>query len=128
MEMSSTTEKVINDLNIAKFILCNPQMLNPEMCIKIGQAINSAINLLSPRVLTADELKEGESYWFVAGVDFIPRSVICVHREDDALKPYITFTWQYGTFSWEPENYGKTWYCWTAKPTTEQVKEIEWDD
>lgn len=42
----SATEKVINDLNIAKFILCNPQMLNSEMCIKIGQAINSAINLL----------------------------------------------------------------------------------
>lgn len=39
-------EKVIEDLNIAKNILNFPQMLNPEMCIKIGRAINSAIDLL----------------------------------------------------------------------------------
>ena len=45
MEMSAT-ENIIKDLNIAKFILCNQQMLNPEMCIKIGQAINNAINLI----------------------------------------------------------------------------------
>lgn len=48
----SATEKVINDLNVAKFILCNPQMLNPEMCIRIGQVINSAIDLLTPRAPT----------------------------------------------------------------------------
>lgn len=39
-------EKAINDLNTAKLILCNPQMLAPEMRIKIGQAITSAIDLL----------------------------------------------------------------------------------
>lgn len=39
-------EKVIDDLNAAKLILCNPQMLAPEMCIRVGQAITSAINLL----------------------------------------------------------------------------------
>jgi len=39
-------EKAINDLNVAKYILCNPQMLTPEMCVKIGQAITSAIDLL----------------------------------------------------------------------------------
>ena len=116
----SATESVIKDLNIAKFILCNPQMLNPEMCIRIGQAINSAIDLLTPRVLTLEELKEGESYWLTAGKDFIPQPVICVHREDDALKPYITFACQYGTCSLKTESYGKTWYCWTAKPTDEQ--------
>lgn len=39
-------EKVIEDLNIAKNILNFPQMLSPEMCIKIGQAISAAIELL----------------------------------------------------------------------------------
>ena len=39
-------EKVINDLNVAKHILCNPQMLTPEMCISIGQAITSTLDLL----------------------------------------------------------------------------------
>ena len=42
----STTEIAIDDLNKAKLILCNPQMLTPEMCIRIGQAITSAITLL----------------------------------------------------------------------------------
>ena len=39
-------EKVINDLNVAKLTLCQPQMLTPEMCIRIGRAITSAIALL----------------------------------------------------------------------------------
>lgn len=43
----NATERVINDLNTAKLTLCNPQMLTPEMCVKIGYAINSAINLLT---------------------------------------------------------------------------------
>lgn len=39
-------EKVINDLNVAKLMLCNPKMLTPEMCVKIGKAITSSIHLL----------------------------------------------------------------------------------
>ena len=42
----SSTEKVIENLDIAKLILCNPQMLTPEMCIRIGEAITSPIALL----------------------------------------------------------------------------------
>ena len=42
----SATERVIDYLNVAKLMLCNPQVLTPEMCVKIGQAINSAIDLL----------------------------------------------------------------------------------
>ena len=58
----SAIEKVINDLNIAKFILCNPQMLNPEMCIRIGQAITSAIDLLTSQALiTAEPITEKEA-------------------------------------------------------------------
>lgn len=39
-------EKVINDLNVAKLILCNPQTLTFEMKIKIGQAITNGITML----------------------------------------------------------------------------------
>ena len=43
----SPTERVINDLNVVKITLCNLQMpLTPEMRIKIGQVITSAIDLL----------------------------------------------------------------------------------
>ena len=40
------TEKTIENLNTAKIILCYQQMLTPEMCIRIGQAITDAIALL----------------------------------------------------------------------------------
>ena len=42
----TSREEVISDLNVAKLMLCNPQVLTPEMCVKIGQAISSAIVLL----------------------------------------------------------------------------------
>ena len=43
----SATEKVINDLNVAIFMLGNTQItLNQELRIRIGQAITSAIDLL----------------------------------------------------------------------------------
>ena len=40
-------DNVINDLNTAKLILCNPQMLTPEMRVRIGQVVTSAIDLLT---------------------------------------------------------------------------------
>ena len=56
----SNRDSVINDLNVAKLILCNPQMLTPEMCIKIGQAITSAISLLKEQEpMTPEEFKDG---------------------------------------------------------------------
>lgn len=48
------TEKVIIDLNEAKHILCHPQMLTPEMCIRIGKAITSAIVLLKEQEAQRD--------------------------------------------------------------------------
>lgn len=40
-------ENVLNELNVAKIILCNQQMLTPEMCVKIGRVITNAIDLLT---------------------------------------------------------------------------------
>ena len=39
-------EEIVDDLNVAKLVLCNHQMLTPEMCFLIGQAITRAIDLL----------------------------------------------------------------------------------
>lgn len=79
-----------------------------------------------PKVVTLDEIKDGEAYWFQRGQMLVTRPVICIHREDDTRKPYITFAWQFGTFSWDSEDYGKTWRCWTAKPTDEQREAAKW--
>lgn len=52
----STTEKIINDLNVAKLMLCNSQTLTPEICIRIGQAITNAIDLLKEQQNLIDEI------------------------------------------------------------------------
>ena len=55
-------EKVVSDLNTSKRILCYPQMLNPEMCIKIGLAITDAIDLLKEQEAVKPKLV-GPSMW-----------------------------------------------------------------
>ncbi len=54
----NATEKVINDLNVAIFMLGNTQItLNYELRIRIGQAITSAIDMLNaqPRWISVEE-------------------------------------------------------------------------
>ena len=53
-------DSIINDLYVAKRIICNPQMHTPEMCIRIGQSITSAIALLKEQGhMTPEEFKDG---------------------------------------------------------------------
>lgn len=52
------TERVINDLNVAKLMLCNSQVPTPEMCVKIGQAISSAIALLKEQQKLIDDITQ----------------------------------------------------------------------
>lgn len=59
-------EKVINDLNVAKQILCNSQMLTFEMYIKIGQVITDAIVLLKEQEAKSPSLmQDEENIWFI---------------------------------------------------------------
>ena len=46
-------EKIIENMNIAKTILCNPNMITPEMCIKIGQTISDTLSLLKEQEAVA---------------------------------------------------------------------------
>ncbi len=94
----------------------------PLDCEAYDSFVRSAVELLKAqesRILTLDEIKEGEPYWLEVSGDSI-QSVICLHREDDAAKKYMTFVWQYGTSSWATEEYNVGWRCWSAKPTGEQ--------
>ena len=52
----SATEKVVNALNVSKLMLCNPKMLTSEMCVRIGQAINGAIDLLKEQEAVKPQL------------------------------------------------------------------------
>lgn len=52
------TEKVIEDLNTAKFMLCDQNMLTPDLCIRIGQVITDAITMLKEHETELKTLKE----------------------------------------------------------------------
>ena len=47
-------EKIIENMNIAKAVLCNPNMVTPEMCIKIGQTISDTLSLLKEQEAQRD--------------------------------------------------------------------------
>ena len=105
----NATESVINDLNVAKIILLNTQMLTPEMCLRIGKTITSAIDLLKeqePRVLTCEEAKKAEVCWL----------------EQRGYEPFATLE----ADTWNPEMYGKNYRCWNRMPTYEQRKAAKW--
>lgn len=58
-------EKVINDLNVAKLMLCNPQVLTPDMCVKIGQAISATIALLKEQEAVEPRRIDGKRNHFI---------------------------------------------------------------
>lgn len=127
-------EKVIKGLECCAFYFherqCRKCPYFPDYQDCRSLLIQNAKEILKaqkPRVLTLEEIRDGESYWFSAGKEFAPRPIICVHREDDARTPHITFLWQFGMFSWRIEDYGKRWICWTARPTEEQMKAVKWE-
>lgn len=115
------SEKIIEDIEYGILMAQATSTRLIHLSVDKAEEIVELLKKQKPRMMMLDEIKDGESYWLSAGKDFVPRPVICVHREDDARKPYITFAWQFGTFSFESEDYDKKWHCWTAKPTDNQI-------
>lgn len=114
----SEAERVINDLNVAKLILCNPQMLTPEMCIKIGQTITDAISLLKeqePRELTMDEWREWKNN--------PKRNPICDLWEHDTSPMWVLDPNKIH----EPALLMGKLKLFTGKPTFEQCKAVKWE-
>lgn len=49
-----------------------------------------------------------------------PKDTAVVEYRNPIDKPF-------GNLTRFPETYGKTWRCWTKKPTKKQAKEAAWD-
>ena len=108
------------NLNFDECAACAYRPSGQDTCDDLIPLLDGALSMikkLEPHVLGLGEIAEGEGYWMtMMSSNFIPRPVICVHNEKDARKPYITFAWQFGTFSLEAETYGTEWRLWSAKP------------
>lgn len=94
------------------------------------ETLKNAIEVLKaqePRVMTLEEMWEGEVYWFDCPGNFILRPVIC-NMYDRGDSSYLNFIWQHGNFSWKICEYGRTWRCWTSRPATEQIDNTPWEE
>lgn len=113
-------DKSRKELNFDECFDCAYRPVGKKTCENINSLLEDALNLiksLEPRVLGVNEIVEGDGYWLtVMDNNFVNRPVICIHKEDDAKKKYITLAWQFGTFSWETETYGTEWRLWSSKP------------
>ena len=100
-----------------------------ECKVTLGYGIvEDALTLLKaqePRVLTLEKMWEGEVYWFDCPGNFILRPVIC-NMYDRGDSSYLNFIWQHGNFSWKICEYGRTWRCWTSRPTDEEREAVKW--
>lgn len=107
------------NLNFDECFACAYRPDGQDTCDDLIPLLDDALSMikkLEPHVIGLNEIEDGEGYWWTTMSGDINRFVICVHNEKDAGKPYITFAWQYGTFSLEAETYGTEWRLWSAKP------------
>ena len=101
------------------------------MGMDCARMYTDAIALLQeqePRVLTLEEVRDEAEYMFLEKRSATWSDLFgCAIRGDwdgygmDLLlgeDDYIRGMW---------ENYGKTWRCWTARPTNEQREAVKWD-
>lgn len=95
-------EKAIENLNTAKLILCNQQMLTHEMCIRIGQAITSAIALLKEQEPVEPTFRQGEDGVFVWACGSCGAYMYHIYDGIDKAKEYAKYCRQCGKkVKWE---------------------------
>ena len=102
----------------------------PEYCM--GQMIEDTIALLKEqkaRVLTLDEAAEDQEVWTEAklrGTERIPLFISILWLTDDAKDFELELIGTGRRAFMLAKEYGKTWRCWSSKPTDEQREAAKW--
>ena len=115
---------IINDLEIVKRRIERLNGFGEE-----AEVIDDVISLLKeqePRVMTLEEIEKSEIGFleFTHEEDIMPALLIDVYADDTVGVITPDEDGEY----WLPTNeYGKTWSCWSARPTDEQRKEAKWE-
>lgn len=102
------------------------------MCVRIGQAVTGALDLLKtqePRVMTLGEIMEcgdAEIMYLETGVyekDIKP----AIFQPENTQEGYFCFVsaWKFSGF-YHVDNYKISWRCWTSRPTEEQREATTW--
>lgn len=100
------------------------------MSVDDGIALHEAIDLLKeqePRVLTLEEVKAFDWDYCYLEEERLPGKEYRAICGDYAL---TCITWPCVTsmrIQHGDDSYGKTWRCWSARPTDEQRKTVKWE-
>lgn len=131
MDSSNKREKVIKGLGCC-LNGCDdecPYWTSPSgsASICMSEMKKDALALLKaqePRVMTISDFKDEGVYYLEALPPFVLRPVI--YRLDHSDPRHYNFVWKYDQFTWNTDEYGKTWRCWTSRPTYEQREATPW--
>ena len=115
-------------------IILLSQMYLPNFDDEEKDALTKAIEALTaqePRVLTLEELRslDGTDH-FVWLEDNGEYELYDCYAEVTTYQNNVELNTFGREVEFEPDNeeYGKTWRCWSARPTEEQRKAVKWDD
>lgn len=79
-----------------------------------------------PRVLTLEEVKQADVVWNEwTSVDGYVESMLFYRIDSDGDLMFAERTG--ATIYFSPSEYNKSWRCWSARPTAEQMEQTGWD-
>lgn len=99
------------------------------LCGKIFSQIKDLPSVLPksmPRVMTTTEAYTADCVYIEFGGVITP--AIRTSNERNGHRESYFATQQLGGDWMRWDDYGKTWRCWTRKPTEDQMEETPWDD
>lgn len=118
-------EKVIKGLESLEMRLVE---CGDKLDASVVQYALAILKAHEPRVMTLEEVKMLDSDYYYLESMRSPgkelREIVGAYGLTCVTWPSITWARQ----TMGDSGYGKTWRCWTARPTEEQRKAVKWDE
>jgi len=98
---------------------------------EINKVAERALQQLVPRVLTLEEAKTHDGALLVEHIGTFGQPIMdwLLLMEEHRSYPFIRFAnARRSEVLFERTEYGKSWRCWTARPTEEQREAVKWND
>lgn len=90
-------------------------------------AVKDMLSKGKPRLLSFDEVRTNVVYWVERKLIHQPWPICLRCIKNQHLLTSQKYEDWFGE-SWDADEYGKEWRCWTDKPSEEQMKGAKWLD
>lgn len=133
---NSEAIRIINQYD-CNFYWTDGEKIPTEDLIEAFELAVKALDATEPRVLTLGDViacsSRKEWLWFEENAyGYVEESsMICAQIYsfgDSWIAVDVPSQTHDETIEFDNENYGKTWRCWSAKPTDEQREAVPWQD